>query len=229
MSTSEAQQVETGGDGDVPRVGARHTGAQHTGAQYTGAQLTLPQRRGVKNIQGIYEQNAQQYIEEPDTKLEYSELFHKIQSLLGGFCLNPHINSYYRNTRSSYQQIQDLLRDDKNKLPTNEIELLCDYYKFVIHDISSCYPSANNPTLTLLRSAKRREFSDLYRIIHKYLTESKFAYVKIKKILERPSYSVNDLLLSPVEIVLLCDHYRITFNDFQSDEDCPMIKILRGM
>ena len=205
----DVPRVETtGGDGDVPRVEANHAGTQLKGPQHTG---------------------PHQYIEEPDTKLEYSELFYKIQSLLGGFCLNPHIDTYYRNTRSSYQQIQDLLRDNRNELPTNEIERLCDYYKFVIHDISFCYPQANNPTLTLLRSAKRREFSDLYHIIYKYLTESKFAYVKIKKLLERPRYSVNDLLLSQVEIVLLCDHYRVTFNDFQSDEDCPMIKILRGM
>ena len=106
----------------------------------------------------VESQNAESH----NTEKKFSEVYYKIQELLGGFCINPNIQQYSINTRSSYEQIKELLQyktDDKdtNTLSSNEVEKLCYYYSFVTHDVHGFYPGENCTMLKLLRSAKRSD------------------------------------------------------------------------
>ena len=108
--------------------------------------------------QNVESQNA----ESQNTEEKFSEMYYKIQELLGGFCMNLSIQQYDRNIKSSYEQIKELLKyktDDKdtNTLSSNEVENLCYYYSFVTHDVHGFYPYENCTMLKLLRSAKRSD------------------------------------------------------------------------
>ena len=101
-------------------------------------------------------------VESQNTEKKLSEMYYKIQELLGGFCINLNIQQYHRNTKSSYEQIKELLQyktDDKdtNTLSSNEVEKLCYYYSFITHDVHGFYPDENCIMLRLLRSAKRSD------------------------------------------------------------------------
>ena len=92
-------------------------------------------------------------------RLEGKTAYRKIKHLIGhGFCMDWSIQTMLKNRSSAYQQITDLLQyptdgEDIIMLTQSEVDSLCDYYKFFIHDVQGYYPETS-PMLTLLRSAK---------------------------------------------------------------------------
>ena len=88
---------------------------------------------------------------------KYSDLYYKIYSLIrNGFCMTMSIQMYARNTSNAFDEIIGLLYNPDNTLTltTEEITLLCDYYKFVIHDVHGYYPNEDCKMYNLLRGAK---------------------------------------------------------------------------
>jgi hypothetical protein len=86
---------------------------------------------------------------------KYSDLYYKIYSLIGnGFCMTMSIQMYARNTSNTYDKIIELVNNPDNTLTTEEITLLCDYYKFITHDVHGYYPNENCKMYNLLRGAK---------------------------------------------------------------------------
>jgi len=89
---------------------------------------------------------------------KYSDLYYKIYSLIGnGFCMTMSIQMYARNTSNAFDEIIELLYNPENTLTTEEITLLCDYYKFVIHDVHGYYPNEDCKMYNLLKGARRTQ------------------------------------------------------------------------
>jgi hypothetical protein len=92
-------------------------------------------------------------------RLEGKTAYRKIKHLIANGCsLDWSIQTMSKNRASSYQQIKDLLQhqtddNDTIMLTQREVDSLCDYYKFFIHDVHGFYPETS-PMLTVLRSAK---------------------------------------------------------------------------
>jgi hypothetical protein len=92
-------------------------------------------------------------------RLEGKTAYRKIKHLIAQGCsLDLSIQTMSKNRASSYQQIKDLLQrqtddNDTIMLTQREVDSLCDYYKFFIHDVQGFYPETS-PMLTVLRSAK---------------------------------------------------------------------------
>jgi len=91
-----------------------------------------------------------------DTDIKkYSDLYYKIESLIrNGFCMTMTIQMYSRNTTNAYDKIIELLYNPDNTLTTEEITLLCEYYKFIIHDVHGYYPNEDCKMYKLLRTAR---------------------------------------------------------------------------
>jgi len=94
------------------------------------------------------------------TRLKGKTAYKKIKHLIGhGFCMDWSIETMLKNRSSAYQQITDLLQyptdgEDIIMLTQSEVDSLCDYYKFFIHDVQGYYPEEDCRMLTLLRTAK---------------------------------------------------------------------------
>jgi hypothetical protein len=92
-------------------------------------------------------------------RLEGKTAYRKIKHLIGhGCCMDWSIQTMAKNRVSAYQQIKKLLQhqtddNDTIMLTQREVDSLCEYYKFFIHDVSGFYPETS-PMLTVLRSAK---------------------------------------------------------------------------
>jgi len=94
------------------------------------------------------------------TRLKGKTAYKKIKHLIGhGYCMDWSIETMLKKRSSAYQQITDLLQyptDDNDiiMLTQKEVDSLCDYYKFFIHDVHGYYPDENCQVLRLLRTAK---------------------------------------------------------------------------
>lgn len=92
-------------------------------------------------------------------RLEGKTAYRKIKHLIGnGCCMDWSIQTMAKNRVSAYQQIKELLQhqtddNDTIMLTQREVDSLCEYYKFFIHDVQGFYPETS-PMLTVLRSAK---------------------------------------------------------------------------
>ena len=93
-------------------------------------------------------------------RLEGDTAYRKIKHLIGHGCsMNWSSETAARNYISSYDQIFELLhhQTDDNEtimLTQKEVDSLCDYYKFCIHDVHGYYPDEKCRMLILLRSAR---------------------------------------------------------------------------
>ena len=94
-------------------------------------------------------------------RLEGKTAYRKIKHLIAQGCsLDWSIQTMAKNRASSYQQIKELLQhqtddNDTIMLTQREVDSLCDYYKFFIHDVHGYYPNESSSLmLILLRSAK---------------------------------------------------------------------------
>jgi hypothetical protein len=93
------------------------------------------------------------------TRLEGEIAYKNIKHLIGHGCsMNWSIQTAATNYISSYDQIYELLyqQTDDNEtimLTQKEVDSLCDYYKFFIHDVHGYYPDEGCRMLRLLRSA----------------------------------------------------------------------------
>ena len=94
-------------------------------------------------------------------RLEGETAYRNIKHLIGHGCsMDWSIQTMSKNRASSYDQIFELLhhQTDDNEtimLTQKEVDSLCDYYKFFIHDVHGYYPDeSSSRMLILLRSAK---------------------------------------------------------------------------
>jgi hypothetical protein len=103
-------------------------------------------------------------------RLEGEIAYRNIKHLIGHGCsMDWSIETAARNYISSYDQIFKLLhhQTDDNEtimLTQKEVDSLCDYYKFCIHDVHGYYPDEKCRMLILLRSAKICDEVDMSKI-----------------------------------------------------------------
>jgi hypothetical protein len=123
----------------------------------------LKQKKAIKMFYSCHEESINdanyeiKYIYDRAIQATFSQLHDTIYDLIiGGFCMNLSIQEYGANNKSSYQKIKDLLQSqtNDNTLTTNELNSLCESYRFVTHDVHGYYPDDSFPMMKLLRSAK---------------------------------------------------------------------------
>jgi len=127
------------------------------------------QKKAIKMFYSCYEETINdanyeiQYIYDRAIPATFSQLHDTIYELIiGGNCMNWSREEYGANNKSSYQKIKELLdrqtnvelQTNDNTLTTNELNSLCEAYRFVTHDVHGYYPDDSFPMMRLLRSAK---------------------------------------------------------------------------
>jgi hypothetical protein len=135
------------------------------------------QKKALNMFYSCYEESINdanyeiQYIYDRAISATFSQLHDTIYELIiSGNCMNLSTETYVANNKSSYQKIKELLdrqtnvdrptnvdrqtNDNDNTLTTNELNSLCEAYRFVTHDVHGYYPDDSFPMMRLLRSAK---------------------------------------------------------------------------